>query len=194
MKNIHDILKGFGLEVPADKKAEFDKAVSENYKTAAEADKLRTARDNYKSQLETATQKLEGFKDVNVEELKGQIATLTGDLARQKSDFEQQLADRDFNDLLNGAITGSKAKNVKAVRALLDVDALKTSRNQKDDIAAALKKVQEENDYLFASAEPIDNGKFVGGTNPNPTIKTAKTVEELDEMSFADYRKYRQED
>ena len=194
MKNIHDILKGFGLEVPADKKAEFDKAVSENYKTAAEADKLRTARDNYKSQLDTATQKLEGFKDVNVDELKGQIATLTGDLARQKSDFEQQLADRDFNDLLNGAITGSKAKNVKAVRALLDVDALKTSRNQKDDIAAALKKVQEENDYLFASAEPIDNGKFVGGTNPNPTIKTAKTVEELDEMSFADYRKYRQED
>ena len=32
MKNIHDILKGFGIEIPADKKAEFDKAVSENYR------------------------------------------------------------------------------------------------------------------------------------------------------------------
>ena len=82
MKNICEILKSIGLEVPDDKKAEFDNAVLENYKTVAEADKLRTARDNYKAQLDTATQKLEGFKDVNVEELNGKIETLTGDVAR----------------------------------------------------------------------------------------------------------------
>lgn len=189
MKNIHEILKSYDIEIPADKKAEFDKAVLENYKTVAEAEKLRTARDNYKSQLDDATQKLEGFKGVNVEELQGKITALTDDLASQKAAFDKQLADRDFDDMLNTAITGSKAKNVKAVRALLDLEAIKASKNQSADIEAALKKVKEENDYLFTSEEPIDNGQFVGGTTPNPTVKT---LDDLDKMSYSEYKKYRE--
>ena len=51
--------------------------------------KLEDERDNYKTQLDRATQKLEGFKDVNVEELKGKIETLTGDLASQKAAFSR---------------------------------------------------------------------------------------------------------
>ena len=189
MKNIHEILKGYDIEIPADKKAEFDKAVLDNYKTVAEAEKLRTARDNYKSQLDDATQKLEGFKGVNVEELQGKISALTDDLASQKAAFDKQLADRDFDDMLNTAITGSKAKNVKAVRALLDLEAIKASKNQSADIEAALKKVKEESDYLFTSDEPIDNGQFVGGTTPNPTVKT---LDDLDKMSYSEYKKYRE--
>lgn len=189
MKNIHEILKSYDIEIPADKKAEFDKAVLDNYKTVAEAEKLRTARDNYKSQLDDATQKLEGFKGVNVEELQGKITALTDDLASQKAAFDKQLADRDFDDMLNTAITGSKAKNVKAVRALLDLEAIKASKNQSADIEAALKKVKEENDYLFTSDEPIDNGKFVGGTTSNPTVKT---LDDLDKMSYSEYKKYRE--
>lgn len=189
MKNIHEILKGYDIEIPADKKAEFDKAVLDNYKTVAEAEKLRTARDNYKSQLDDAAQKLEGFKGVNVEELQGKISALTDDLASQKAAFDKQLADRDFDDMLNAAITGSKAKNVKAVRALLDLEAIKASKNQSADIEAALKKVKEENDYLFTSEEPIDNGQFVGGTTPNPTVKT---LDDLDKMSYSEYKKYRE--
>jgi DNA repair ATPase RecN len=164
MKNIYEILKGYGLEIPEDKKGEFEKSLKENYIPVSEHDKVKTARDNYKSQLDTATQKLEGFKDVDVEELKGKITTLTNNLAAQKANFEQQLADRDFDDLLNGAISGSKAKNVKAVRALLDVDAIKASKNQEADIKAALEKVKEENDYLFTSDEPLDNPDFTGET------------------------------
>ena len=189
MKNIHEILKSYDIEIPADKKAEFDKAVLENYKTVAEAEKLRTARDTYKSQLDDATQKLEGFKGVNVEELQGKISALTDDLASQKAAFDKQLADRDFDDMLNAAITGSKAKNVKAVRALLDLESIKASKNQSADIEAALKKVKEENDYLFTSEEPIDNGQFVGGTTPNPTVKT---LDDLDKMSYSEYKKYRE--
>lgn len=189
MKNIHEILKSYDIEIPADKKAEFDKAVLDNYKTVAEAENLRTARDNYKSQLDDATQKLEGFKGVNVEELQGKITALTDDLASQKAAFDKQLADRDFDDMLNTAITGSKAKNVKAVRALLDLEAIKASKNQSADIEAALKKVKEENDYLFTSDEPIDNGQFVGGTTPNPTVKT---LDDLDKMSYSEYKKYRE--
>ena len=41
MINIHEILKGYGVEIPADKKAEFDKAVLDNYKTIAESNKIQ---------------------------------------------------------------------------------------------------------------------------------------------------------
>lgn len=188
MKNIHEILKSVGFEIPADKKADFDKAVLENYKTVAEAEKLRTARDNYKSQLDTATEQLKSFEGVNVEELQGKITTLNQQLSTQKADFEKQLADRDFDDMIGAAITKSKAKNVKAVRALLDLEAIRASKNQSADLETALKRVQDENDYLFESEEPIDNGKFSGKATES---KAVKSNEELSKMSFEDYKEYR---
>ncbi len=39
MKNIIEILKGLGIDVPEDKTAELNRLVSENYKTVAEFDK-----------------------------------------------------------------------------------------------------------------------------------------------------------
>lgn len=39
MKNIVEICKDFGIEIPADKLAEFNKAVAESYKTVAEFEK-----------------------------------------------------------------------------------------------------------------------------------------------------------
>lgn len=63
MKNIFDILSGVGLTVPEDKKADFESAFNENYKTVNDYIKVKTARDNFKSQLDTATETLisDGF-------------------------------------------------------------------------------------------------------------------------------------
>lgn len=190
MKNIHEILKGFGIEIPEEKKTEFETTLKENYITVGEADKIKTARDNYKSQLDNATEQLKGFEGVNVADLQGKITTLNQQLADQKADFDRQLADRDFDDLLNGAISESKAKNVKAVRALLDVDAIKASKNQSDDIKAALAKVKEENDYLFTSDEPIDNPNFTGKSGGGGN---AKSIDDLSKMTYAEYKAYRKE-
>ena len=51
MKNITELLAAAGVEIPEDKKQAFETAFAENYKTVAEVDKLRSSRDNYKSQL-----------------------------------------------------------------------------------------------------------------------------------------------
>lgn len=45
MENIHEILKEYELEVPADKKAAFDKAWKENYRTKSEYDNAVSQRD-----------------------------------------------------------------------------------------------------------------------------------------------------
>lgn len=56
MTNIHEILKSYGLEIPADKKTEFDTVVRENYKTVAEVEKI-------KDKLTKATNELNETKD-----------------------------------------------------------------------------------------------------------------------------------
>ena len=47
--------------------------------------------------------------------------------------------------MTENAISASKAKNVKALKALLDVETLKASKNQAEDIKTAIEvKVKEE--------------------------------------------------
>ena len=68
MKNIYEILKDYGVEIPADKKADFDKAVSENYKTVAEVDKindkLTKAQNELKETKETLDTTTTAFEDL----------------------------------------------------------------------------------------------------------------------------------
>ena len=64
MKNIHEILKEYGMEVPADKKADFDKAWKENYRTKSEYDNAVTQRDNYKASLDDVNTRLKEFEGV----------------------------------------------------------------------------------------------------------------------------------
>ncbi len=128
--------------------------------------KLEAERDNYKAQLDTAQEALKSFEGVDVAELRGKIDTLTADLAAQESGYKAKIADMEFQSILDAAITGSRAKNAKAVAALLDLEALKASKNQSEDIKSAIGKVKAENDFLFQSDEPFQNPSPVGQTNP----------------------------
>ena len=105
--------------------------------------------DNYKSQLDTATQTLKGFEGVNVEEMKNKISQLTADLENSQKKHAEEMAQRDFNDLLNSYATEYKARNIKAVMPFLDVETLRQSKNQKDDLKTAFETVRKENGYLF---------------------------------------------
>lgn len=164
MKNIFEIMKENGLEVPEDKSKDFEKAVLENYKTISDyevqAEKLKSAEDK----VTTLTDKLDEFKDVDVKELNETITTLKADLANKDKELTDKLAERDFNDLLRESIASANGRNAKAITALLDVDALKASKNQKEDVAAAIKALTEAEDskMLFGEAEP----RNLGLTNP----------------------------
>jgi hypothetical protein len=81
------------------------------------------------------------------------VDTLKKDLATKEAEFQSQLADRDFQALLTSGIAAAKGKNPKAIMALLDMDALKASKNQKEDTAAALKALAESDAYLFGEPE-----------------------------------------
>ncbi|MCI7084729.1 phage scaffolding protein [bacterium] len=169
MKNIQTLLSEIGIEIPEDKKKDFETAFNENYKTVSEVNKLREARDNYKEQLETAQNALKEFDGVDVKDLQGKIETLNNNLKTKETEYQNKIAEMEFNSVLDGAISKSGAKNAKAVKALLDLEALKSSKNQADDITKALETVKSENDFMFTSDNQGGWGERHKGSPENTT-------------------------
>ena len=108
------------------------------------------------------------FKDADVSGMKQKIEDLEKDIQTKDAAHKQEIADRDFNDLLKDSISAAKGRNATAITACLDVDTLKASKNQKEDIASALKALSEREDckMLFGEPEP----DVIGGGNPIGTV------------------------
>lgn len=180
-------MKEYGLEVPEDKKKDFEKSVLENYKTVTDYDnqtkKLDAANDTIKANdtaMKDLQDKLDGFKDVDVSGLNQRIKDLETEKANIQKDYDARIADRDFNDLVKESISAVNGKNAKAITALLDVETLKASKNQKEDIAAALKALTEKEDskMLFGEPEPkpAGTGNLIGRVNGSGGASTEEAA------------------
>lgn len=134
---------------------------------------IKSERDQLKTQLEETQKTLKGLEKVNVDELQSKITTLTDELKTKTADFEKQIADRDFNDLVKGIAGEYKARDIKAVMPFLDVETLKSSKNQDKDIRAAFDGIVKEQSYLFESDKKVPYvvsstpGPMQGGTDPD---------------------------
>lgn len=173
MTGIKDILKQFGLTVPENKVKDFDKLFQENYKSVNEVSKIETARDSYKEQFEIAQNSLKRFDDVDVEKLQEKISGLTNSMEAMEKQYKAKIADMEFDHLLEDRIRSAKARNIKAVKAQLDIDALKASESADEDIRSAIEKVKAENDYLFESDRPMPQIAVPGF--PAPKISDEKS-------------------
>lgn len=156
-------------------KEQVDSIMTENGRdieaAKGESAQLQTELDQTKKQLEEANTAIDGFKDYD--QVKAQVAEYKKKYEDSKAEYEGKIADMQFGTTLDAAITAAGGRNSKAVRALLDVDALKGSKDQSADIKAALEACRAENGYLFGANEPINNpivgrtgGGFTGG-DPN---------------------------
>ena len=133
-------------------------------------------------QLETANTQIKDFKDLNVEEIQKKVEDYEKDYKALEAKAKQDLEEVKFNHALDLAVKDAKAKNVTAVKALLDINNLKESKNQEEDIKTALKTVAEEADYLFEDVNPAGTGGSMGNTgNKN---KTTITKEQFDQMGY----------
>lgn len=152
-----EFLAGLGMD-----KELIDKVMAEHGKTIeshkAVAENAVKDRDTYKGQLDEVSEKLKAFDGVDIEALRGEVEALKTDMATKETDFQNQLADRDFQALISAGIAEAKGKNPKAIAALLDTDKLKTSKNQKEDIVAAIKALAESDAYLFGETSNKSTG------------------------------------
>lgn len=138
----------------------------ESHKTALTA--ATTELDTLKTQLTEAGKTIEGFKKLDIDGIKAAADEYKTKFEQAQADATKQVAALKFEHALDGALTGAKAKNPKAVKALLDMETLQKAYDEKTgtivNFENHLKPVKEANDYLFDDAQPTP--KIVtGGQN-----------------------------
>ena len=127
-------------------------------KSAATA--LQTQLDNANAQLKTAQDGLKAFDGVDVAGLQEQVTKLKADMKAQAEGFA-------FDNALDTAILGRKGRSVTAVRALLDLDALKGSADRSTDIAKALDDAAKANPWAFGEGQAAGYPILKDGGTPN---------------------------
>lgn len=186
MKNIHTILSEYGITIPEDKKAEFDKAVAENYKTSAEHEKKVTRLTDdlaaEKKRADDAVETLKGFEGKDFDAITRERDEWKKKHDEAVADYKRQQEDREFSSALENAISEAKGKNAKAIMALLDTEKLRGSRNMEKDIKSALDALRTDSGYLFE-----DNGGKPHFSAPNGAGSPSGTSKPLGTLSMAEY-------
>lgn len=124
MQNIIEIVKAIlGVELTQEQEAELTKQTAANYKTVAEFDKkiksLESDRDGFKERAETAEKTLQGFEGVDLETMKTQLAEYKARAEQAQTEFQRQIAQRDFDDALTKAMEDYKFSSTAARDAIM---------------------------------------------------------------------------
>lgn len=131
--------------------AEIGKAFVSRADFNAKNEELKTANGTI-ADLQEAAKKFDG---VDVEQLRG-------DLKKLQNKYDTDIAAMRRDNALDAALTGAKARDLKAVRALLDMDAIKLDGDKLLGFDDQLKALQKDKAFLFeadaAPAARVDTG------------------------------------
>ena len=185
MKNISEILKEIGLEVPEDKKADFEKAVSENYKTVNEfqkrVGKVEEERDGWKTKAETAETTLKGFEGVDLEKIKSDLADWKTKAETAEKEYQKKISERDFNDALNAGIGKYKFTSESAKKAVM-------AEVRKKNLTMSDGKILGLDDAISLIKE-ADKGAFVNEEEEELETNRAKFTAPMDRVNGTAFEK-----
>lgn len=116
---------------------------------------IKSERDNLKSELEVVNNKISELGDY--ENIKSEVEK-----------YKNEISDLKLNHSIENSLMKSKVKNPKAAKALLDIEALKNSKNFDSDLENQIKSMKESDSYLFEV-----EGSSVGGVGSvnEPAVK-----------------------
>lgn len=138
----------------------------ESHKTKLSA--MQTELDAAKGQLTEASTTIEGFKKLDVDAIKAAADDYKAKFEQAQADNTKQLAGLRFDHALESALATAKAKNPKAVQALLNRETLKF--NDADGsivgLSEQLETIKKDNDYLFSDGKEPPR-IVAGGNNQN---------------------------
>jgi hypothetical protein len=159
--NMEDCMKTEELKAQGLTQEQINFVMAENGKDIdkiqKKLDDMTAERDNEKGRADSAEETLKSFDGVDVEKLNQSIKDWKKKAEDAEKDYNQKIADRDFDDLLKEAIKSANGLNEKAIMGCLDIPTLKASKNQKSDIESAIKALSEAEDskMLFKAENSV---------------------------------------
>nr|DAX95423.1 MAG TPA: minor structural protein [Caudoviricetes sp.] len=132
-------------------------------------DEVNNAKKNLETQLTERDNQLKELKKNNKdnEELQSTIKRLEDENKSAKEKYESDLLQVKKDNLIDNALNAAKAKNSKAVKALLDLEKVKFENETLSGLDEQLKALQEADDskFLFEMQEAPKQPNF-SGLNP----------------------------
>lgn len=156
MRNIIEICKDFGIEVPADKHADFLKAVAAEYKTNAEHSKVNDKLSAAIKRAETAEEALKSFDGIDPEKVSEQIAEANRKVKEAQEDAQKQLEQRDFNDALRAELDRlnfSSSAARKAIEAEIREAGLKLKNGKILGLSDLIGQIRKADASAFAEEQ-----------------------------------------
>lgn len=138
-------------------------------------------------QLETANKEIESYKEMDIESIKAAADDYKTKYETAKTEAEKEIESLKFEHSLESALSKAGAKNVKAAKALLNIESLRDSKNIDVDIETAITTLKESDDYLFGQSDPQGTGGSMG--NGGKGTGKSITKEEFDKMSYRERTK-----
>ena len=127
--------------------------------------KLKEKKEDLETQLTSANDTIKNLKALEIDntKLKDEISKFE----TTKANYEKALTEKDFNYALEDALKGSKSKNNKLVKALLDMEKIKYEDGKIVGLDEQLKTIKEENSFLFEKEVPGAPDFLTGGKEGN---------------------------
>ena len=136
--------------------------------TSEELKELKGQLTERDKQLEELSGKAKGN-----EELQEQIKRLQEQNKQTQTEYEEKLQKQQFDFALEKNLTNAKVKNIKAVKALLDMDTIKLDGENLKGLEEQLKTIRESDGYLFAEEQQQQKPQFTTGQHQKPSTTDA---------------------
>lgn len=145
-----------------------DAIMAENGRDIEDAKKPFADYETIKNQLGEAQKTIKGFQDQDIDGIKQSAKDWEEKYNKAIEDHKKQMDDLAFDGVMKDAITTAKGRNAAAIIGVLGAEkmaALRGSKNQAEDIKAALEGLKKDSGYLFESEQtppPYNSGSGTG--------------------------------
>ena len=176
--NKEDLLKLGLTEEQAEKVLSANTEQLKGFIPKARFDEVNNAKKQAEKDLSDRDKQLETLKNStgDVETLKNTIKQLQDENKASKEQYEAKISKIKLDNAIDNALENAKAKNSRAVRALLDMEKIKFENDNLSGLDEQLKALKEAEDskFLFEEikepAKPsfsgVEPGASTGETNP----------------------------
>ena len=157
-------------EEDADKVAKASEEELKGFVPKSRFDEVNEAKKHAEESVKERDKQIEGLKSSagDAEKLKQQIDELQQANKEKDSNHALEIKKLKIDNAVDSALNAAKAKNLKAVRALLDLDKAELDENGNvKGLAEQIKKLSE-----------ADDSKFMFESSGKPKMKGAKTGED----------------
>lgn len=164
-----EFLKGLGIEGEnADKIINQHKAdIKDKYIPIERFNEVNTDLKNQKDTVKTLSGQLDELKKVDPEKLKSEIERLQTENKTAKEKFESDLNNLKISNAIEKALTGAKAKNITAAKALLKMDDIKLDGENVKGIDEQIKALAEAEETKFLFDTETNTNKGMKGASPD---------------------------